>query len=104
MKGKIVSLKHARLKKRDEEMDERNKRERSTKVLIKNILRWWMKGGELKCFECTKYPYQKKYAEDLPEFVRIAKEIDEMGIDDWLLENAKERELIGEIGEKWTDV
>jgi len=112
MKRKIIDLEHARLKKstdlkhellrkRDKEMDERNKRERSVETLLESILGW--KGCSLfeEEIDISNYPNN---IEEQPEFIRIAKEIDEMGIDDWILENALERGLVKLPDETWRDV
>ena len=98
---KSTDLKHELLRKRDEEMDELNKIERSVETLLESILDW--KGCSLfeEEIDISNYPNN---IEEQPEFVRIAKEIDEMGIDNWILENARERELIEERNETWRDI
>lgn len=88
MEEKIISLKHAQLRKRDEKMDARNKRERSIDVFLEEILGW----------------YCSTDIKEQPEFVRIAREIDEIGTNAWLLENAEEEGLIEKRDEKWTDI
>lgn len=104
MKEKIISLKHARLRKRDEEMDARNKRERSIRMLLEEIATWWIDPNGLLEEEADLNTLKYPNIEEPPEFVRIAKEINEMGIDDWLLENAEEEGLIEKREEHWTDI
>jgi hypothetical protein len=81
MEGKIISLKHARLRKRDEEMDRRNKEERNIELFLESILEWW---GSLERQTFAKS--KSNFEEEPPDFVRIAKEINEIGIEKWLEE------------------
>jgi hypothetical protein len=83
MKEKIISLKHARLRKRDEEMDARNKEERNITLLLESILQWWG-SPERQTFARSKLNFE----EEQPDFVRITKEINEIGIEAWLEEQA----------------
>lgn len=89
MERKIISLKHARLRKRDAEMDWRNKEERSIEALIENIFRWWGDPERVKNLNISNYPNW----ENPPEFVRIVKEIKEIGIDEWIREQEEEEWL-----------
>ena len=70
MQAKVISLKHAKLQKRDEEMDVRNKNDRLLENLVDDILKWWAINGD----------------DVIPDFVLTATDINEIGVYKYMAE------------------
>ena len=71
MPAKVISLKHAKLQKRDEEMDVRNKNDRLLENLVDDVLKWWTTNG---------------YGKEIPDFVLTAIDINEIGVYKYMAE------------------